>query len=289
MFVVENIPQNSGNSRQFTEIDLEQYASKKAESDQSSRARVQQGYSKTITSYRVAKDIGISYEMRTQNKYSEVVRRLTNLADLALNRLDLDLSLRLGFGTATTYTDMDGGTVDIALGDTLCLFSTAHTLAGSATTFRNRLANNPQLSKGALEAMERQIVENSFNHLGEKVTVAFDILWTNNIVSCGCGIDNVLEAFPHNKRVRRIAELADRWHLNGLTPGNRAQEDFLRSMRNTFGRFSYDTACAFLDGAEPSLLAVDGYKYGSAWLVEIVPDEVLAELRQLFHLSEVVS
>ncbi len=171
------IPNLTGNTRTFSEIDLEEYASKKGESDQATRARVQQGYSKTGTLYRVAKDIGVSYEMRNYGKYLEIKEKLTNLGKLAPNRLDLDLTHRLTFGTATSYADLDGDTVDTTIGDTLALFSTAHTLRASATTFRNRLANNPQFSPGALEAMETMRKQNTYNQFGEKMVIADDIIW----------------------------------------------------------------------------------------------------------------
>lgn len=174
------IPQMTGNTRTFSEIDLEEYARKKGEDDQSARARVQQGYSKTGTLYRVSMDIGISYEMRTQGKYMEIKERLSNLGRLGPNRLDLDLQHRITFGTATSYTDMDGDSVDTSIGDTLALFHTAHTLRGSSTTFRNRLANNPQVSRGALEGMELMREENTYNQFGEKMTISADLLWTTN-------------------------------------------------------------------------------------------------------------
>lgn len=180
LFVTENIPMNSGNIRQYNEIDLEEYASRKAEGAQAVRAKVQEGYSKNLSSYRVAKDIGISYEMRTQNKYPEVIRRLTNLSNLAINRRELDLTHRVTFCTATSYVDQDGVSVDISLGDTLSLANTAHTLKGSSATYRNRLANNPQFSRGSLEGMEAQIVTNTLNQFGQKVTIPFDILWTTD-------------------------------------------------------------------------------------------------------------
>lgn len=180
LFRVETVPQNSGNTREYTEIDLEEYASVKGQSDQASRARIQQGYSKVATLFRIAKDIGISYEMRTQNKYTEVIARLTNLGTLAANKMDLDLSHRITFGTATTYTDADGRTVDISVGDTLALFSTVHTVRGSSTTYRNRLANNPLVSRGALEGMEKLIVEETINQFGEKKAVTFDIIYTTD-------------------------------------------------------------------------------------------------------------
>lgn len=174
------IPMNTGNTRTFSEIDLEEYASKKREGSQSTRAQVQQGYSKTGTLYRTSKDIGITYEMRTQGKYLEIKEKLTNLGKLAPNRMDLDLTHRFTFGTDTSYTDMDGETVDVSVGDTKALFATDHTLRGSSTTFRNRLANNPQFSRGALEAMEKMRVENTFNQFGEKMTISDDILWSSD-------------------------------------------------------------------------------------------------------------
>lgn len=180
IFRIEDVPQNTGNVREFSEIDLEQYASIKPEGDQHVRARVQQGYSKIARLYRVSKEIGITYEMRTQNKYTDVVARLTNLGALAPNRQELDMSHRITFGTATTYTNQEGTSVDISMGDTLALFSTVHTVRGASTTYRNRLANNPQLSRGSLEAMEKLIVEETINQFGQKKAVPFDILWTTD-------------------------------------------------------------------------------------------------------------
>lgn len=175
-----NIPQNTGNTREFSEIDLEQYARVKAERDQAQYARNVQGYSKTGTLYRVAFAEAITYEMRTQGKYPEVTAKLTNLLPTAMNRMELDLQHRITFATSTSYTDMDGRTVDTTVGDTLALASTAHTVRGSATTFRNRLANNPQVSRGSLEAMEKMRVENHINQFGQKVPVMDDILWTTD-------------------------------------------------------------------------------------------------------------
>jgi hypothetical protein len=174
------IPQQTGNTRKFTEIDLEEYAGVKREDDQSSRARVQQGYSVVGTLYRVSKDIGISYEMRTQGKYMEIKDRLTNLGRLVPNRLDLDLSHRIGFGTATSYVNYDGDTVDLTVGDTYQLFYTAHTLKGSSTTFRNRLANNPLFSRGALESMELMRVQNTYNQFGEKMAIPADVIFSTD-------------------------------------------------------------------------------------------------------------
>ena len=174
------IPMNSGNTREFSEIDLEQYASIKSEGDQAAMVQHQQGYSKTGTLYRVSFAETITYEMRTQGKYPEVTAKLTNLLPTVMARMELDLQHRITFATATSYTDKDGRTVDTALGDTLALASTSHTVRASSSTFRNRLANNPQLSRGALEAIEKMRVENSINQFGQKVPCSDDILWTTD-------------------------------------------------------------------------------------------------------------
>lgn len=180
IFRVDSIPDHMGNTKEYSEIDLEEYADIKLEGDQASRARTQQGYSKVGTLYRVSKDIGITYEMRHYNKYIDVIARLTNLGKLAAKRMELDLSHRITFATSTSYTSKEGVTIDITCGDTLALASTVHTVRGSATTFRNILANNPLFSRGGIEGMEQMIIENSINQFGEKITIPYDILWSTD-------------------------------------------------------------------------------------------------------------
>lgn len=180
IFRIDNLADHKGNTKEYSEIDLEEYAEIKAEGDQASRAKVQQGYSKVGTLYRISKDIGITYEMRHYNKYIDVVARLTNLGQMAGKRMELDLSHRITFATATSYTSKEGTTIDTTVGDTKALATTDHTVRGSATTFRNRLANNPIFSKGSLEGMEQMIIENSINQFGEKVSIPYDIIWTTD-------------------------------------------------------------------------------------------------------------
>lgn len=180
LFRVEPVSQNTGNTREYTEIDLENYAKAKPEGAQSERARVQQGYTKIAKLKRISLDIGITYEMRTQNKYTDVVSRLTNLGMLAARRIELDLSHRFTFGTATSYVDMDGETVDLTVGDGLSLFNTAHTVRGSAATYRNRLAGNAAFSKTSLEGMETLCVEETINQFGEKMAIPYDIIWSTD-------------------------------------------------------------------------------------------------------------
>lgn len=179
IFKVVDIGSNSGDTRVFTEIDHELYAAYKGEGDQAERASIQAGYDKTVTAERQGIDIGITVEMRKYNKYPEVIGMLTNLGEYCPNKMELDLTHRLTFGASTSYTDKTGRTVSITCGDGFQLFYSAHTLAGSSTTYRSRLANNPILSKGALEAAELLFVQR-YNNLGQLKSVTPDILWTTN-------------------------------------------------------------------------------------------------------------
>ena len=248
LFKVMDIPSQTGDTRKFTEIDTQEYASNKGQSDQASRATVQQGYTKTMEVKRVAADIGISYEMRKFNKYPEVVSRLTKLADLAVNRRELDLQHRFSFGASTSYTDMDGETVTTTTGDGKQLFYSAHTLNGSATTYRNRLANNPQLSKGSLEGMEKLAVEETYNHLGEKLTQTCNILWTTDdpntcntameylkstaeISAPNAGVTNVYKGKYKHVKLSRLAT-----DKNGATDSDKAKYWGIASSEGTDAR-----------------------------------------------------
>jgi len=168
------------NQKEYTEFELENFATEKDEGDQAENALAQQGYSKTVSPIRFQKQISITWEMRKYNKYQEAIKKLTALGKLVANRYEMDLQHRLGFGTATSMTTKEGRTRDLSTGDTLALYSTAHTLTGSSSTYRNILANNPQLSAGALEAMEKLVVENTLNNFGEKMALEYDILWTTD-------------------------------------------------------------------------------------------------------------
>lgn len=179
IFKVVSIGANSGDTRVFTEIDHEEYAGTKGEGDQAERAELQTGYSKTVTTGRLGKDIGITVEMRKYNKYPEVVGSLQFLGGYCARRMDLDLTHRLTFGTATTYTNKEGAVISIDTGDDYQLFYSAHTLGNGGTTYRSRIANNPVLSKGALEAAELLMVQR-YNNLSELKSVTPDILWTSN-------------------------------------------------------------------------------------------------------------
>lgn len=180
IFKVDLIPDQTGKFRRYSEVDRELYAKDKPEGGQAELMRVQIGYEKDMELVRRGADIEITYEMRHYNKYMEVENAILSLTDTCTHRMELDLQHRIGFAASTSYTDQDGNSVDIATGDSLALASTAHTVRGSSSTYRTILANNPQLSKGSLEAMEKMIVENTINQFGQKTMCKYDILYTTD-------------------------------------------------------------------------------------------------------------
>lgn len=82
-------------------------------------------------------------------------------------------------------------------------------------------------------------------------------------------------------KVRRLIEIWDRWHLNCLKAGTRAQQAAIDAHKtaNPDWRHGYTAACEVLEAK--GLLVDRGYKYGSAWLVEPLPAEVREEVEAL--------
>jgi len=75
-----------------------------------------------------------------------------------------------------------------------------------------------------------------------------------------------------DKRIQRIVKLWKRWHLNDMRPNCIHQTAFDCNKGNF-------TELAKIETEK----CPKGYAYGSEWLVEIVPDEVIMELIILFE------
>lgn len=111
--------------------------------------------------------------------------------------------------------------------------------------------------------------------------------------ACGAGLEYVaeqMEGHPAEGAYKRLRALAKRWHLNGLKAGSRAQESVIASMRPAeYPESHYDKACRELGylglyadtRTNPDFNGGNGYKYGSAWLYEPLPDTFEAELNAI--------
>jgi len=222
----DTIPMNTGVYKRFAErIHRDQYATTRAEGDRSAQGKVQYGYEKDMVVSTVTKEISITKLMRIAGKNKEMLDQITTLTDVCPNTIDLDLAHRLTFHTATTYTNRDGATVDIAVGDALALGSAVHKLTGTSSTYNNIVTGNPQFSKGALENAEKLFVEETLNNLGEKILMEADTIITTddkntinqvrellrataNVDSSNAGTFNVYGNMYKHVIVRRIATTA---------------------------------------------------------------------------------
>lgn len=180
LFIVENMADFTGDRRRYAEIDTESFANVKPEGDDAVKAQVQYGYEKDCIMRRFAKEIDITWEMRRLNKKPEVMSRLTSLNQFCPQRMEIDMTHRLTFGTSTSYTDMDGLTVDTTVGDGLALVSAVHTLRGSSSTFSNVITGNPTFSKGGLEIAEGQMNTQILSHFGERRVMDFNTIFSSD-------------------------------------------------------------------------------------------------------------
>lgn len=112
-----------------------------------------------------------------------------------------------------------------------------------------------------------------------------------------CGIDEDFAPGDYwdDQMVGRLRDIWDRWHLNGMRPGSPNQEDWKRANPYDRDRHGHDHY-AWVTGAltqaglnpDPNFARADGkpYRYGSAWLYEEVPADVL---EWLYHLPPAVT
>ncbi len=178
--VVETtMPKNSGVFTRYAEqIDTNEYASSRPEGDQARDAVVQYGYEKDLEVKPFAKKLGVTKLMKLSNKGGEFDKIIKRFVNTVPNRMELDLAHRFTFFASTSYVNADGETIDITVGDGLAWGSTSHTLTGSATTYSNIATGNPQFSEGALEALEKQFVEATYNNIGELMACTPDTIIT---------------------------------------------------------------------------------------------------------------
>lgn len=84
---VTPIPSNSGNTREFSEVDSNEYLSYKGEGDQAVRGQVQQGYTNTMTAVRQANNLAITWEINFVSPIlATVCKKLLNCGKLLFER-----------------------------------------------------------------------------------------------------------------------------------------------------------------------------------------------------------
>lgn len=194
LFIKQPVGAGQGSTKRFNEVDVETYADFKAEGTDSQKSRIGVGYSLDMTARTFSKEIEITLEMRNDNRYAEVGALITSLTEFCENRKDLDLTHRFTFATSTSYTDMNGETVNVEVGDGLALLSAVHTLAFSSTTFRNRVSADPVFSQGSYESALLLAATETYNNFGHKRTLNYNTIVSGDDPSTVRAIRQLLES-----------------------------------------------------------------------------------------------
>lgn len=81
---------------------------------------------------------------------------------------------------------------------------------------------------------------------------------------------------PNGKYQRKLISIWNKWHLNDLNPGTKEQMDALEKSGIDFTRYIeagfesvYEYKCSFLE--KKKLLIIDGYIYGTSWIIRDLP------------------
>lgn len=194
LFIVDNIGKGQGNTKRYDEIDIQTYARLKRQAEATKKASVGVGYNVTMTKKRIAMEIDITQEMLDENRYAEVGSQIRALTHFCPQRIELDLTHILTFASATSYTDMDGETVTLTVGDGLALASASHTLKYSSTTYSNRITGDPIFSQGALESAEQLTVTNIYSNFGERRVMNFNTIVTSDDPNTVNAVKQILQS-----------------------------------------------------------------------------------------------
>lgn len=156
-------------SKMIQEMDRERFAEQKVQGQSSAQRGISEGYYKEIARKTVSVTrlvSGEEYKALTAHKLAQYA---TQTAQDVVDKIELDMRNFIGYGTATSYTDNGGFTVDTTVGDGLSLFNSAHTLKNSSTTYSNILSGAPALSESALESAEDYFAYNVTDNNGQRI------------------------------------------------------------------------------------------------------------------------
>ena len=180
MYVREPLTSRS-EYKMLQEYDTDTYSRNKPAGVAVRKATSGIGYLIQIRAKRIGMEVEVTEESRTIfDKYAQVLSDLTSLAYFNQNRVELMGTHRFTFATSTSYTDMDGDTVDTTVGDGLALASTVHTLKFSSTTYSNRVSGDPLFSKGGMELARKLSTTDILDNFGRKRTMRFNSIITGD-------------------------------------------------------------------------------------------------------------
>tara|TARA_R100000005_G_scaffold61331_1_gene31511 strand:+ start:34 stop:498 length:465 start_codon:yes stop_codon:yes gene_type:complete len=93
--------------------------------------------------------------------------------------------------------------------------------------------------------------------------------------SFGQNLDEMYRLNGDNYFFRRIYKYWKKYHLNDLRAGTQQQTKILKNCEST----DYDDRCKFLK--EHDLYVDRGYTYGTMWLTQMIPKDVVRQIKKL--------
>jgi hypothetical protein len=97
---------------------------------------------------------------------------------------------------------------------------------------------------------------------------------------CGQCISDVRKIWSDDPRVSELCDLWERWHLNDLRAGTRAQMDAVSKMGKCPSSTEwFSWVCKNLESQ--GLLVDRGYSFGQEWLFERIPATVVKRIKTL--------
>ena len=195
LYMKEDLTSWSSNQKRYDEIDVETFGHIKREGENATKVRSGVGYNKTMDAKRIAAEIDITYEMRRYGQEHKIKKELYSLNHFVPQRTELDLTHRITFGTATSYTDMDGDTINGTMGDaSVALFSATHNLKFSSSTWSNLVTGSPAFSQTALETAEDLFTTDILSNFAERRVIKPNVIFSTDTASVMNDIKQVLNS-----------------------------------------------------------------------------------------------
>ena len=170
---------NENLTSEYSHIDSPGFARRKDEGGSFAIGSPRQGYTLNLTKSRIGLSEQVTWDMRKYDKYREIEKKMRGLGESTAMRIELDLTHLFTFGLqGSSYTNIDGETVDTVTGDGVQIFSNSHTITGSSTNIDN-LNGTLALNRTNLEAGER-LFANMVNMNDVKVVPKPDTIITGD-------------------------------------------------------------------------------------------------------------
>ena len=122
---------------------------------------------------------------------------------------------------------------------------------------------------------------------GRRVKIEVELTEDNVFTACckGQAFDTVNMMGVNNSVFDKIYKFWKLYHLNDTHSGTIEQENALKDIHYTNGRYDYEEACTYLKFIGLYEVKYNGnmYKYGHGWIKYDIPASDLAEIKSLLN------